>query len=296
MTSDVMNPPVFSIGDIEVRRIVEIYAPFKTPEEMFPQDAEAARAAVDAARAEIEPWALDPATGKFILVVQSYVLRTTRHTIVVDTCVGCHKSYPTIPPWHQRTDDSWLTRLTAAGVDPSAVDYVLCTHLHGDHVGWNTRRVDGRWEPTFPNATYLMTSIDEAFIKEARPATYEESVSPVIMANQARLVDTEFLLDDEVRLERTPGHTPGHVAVRLRSKGQEALLTGDVFHCHLQCAHPEWRFFSDADPAQAAITRRRLFDAHCETGRLILPAHLPAPTIGRIARQGDAYRFEFIEM
>ena len=293
MTDDRLLPPPFKVGNVEVRRVVEIYAPFRTLAGMFPQDAEVAEAAVEAMRGDLEGWALDPKSGMLILAIQTYVLRTSRHVIVVDTCVGCGKSYPSIPAWHMRTNDRWLRTLAEAGVDRAEVTHVLCTHLHGDHVGWNTMQVDGKWVPTFPNATYLMTATDERFIQTARPETWVESVSPVIAAGQAQLVETDFALDDEVWIEPSPGHTPGHVCVHVRSQGEEAMLTGDAFHSTIQCRHPELRFFSDADPEQAVRTRRAIFEATAETDRVILPAHFPLPTIGHVVRDGEAFGFRF---
>ncbi|MEC9431690.1 MAG: MBL fold metallo-hydrolase [Pseudomonadota bacterium] len=293
MSADPLLPPVFRVGDVEVIRVIEILAPFRLPEETWPESAEEVRAALDALGDDLPEGLIDPETGMVILAIQTYVLKTARRTIVVDTCVGCDKTYPSIPAWHQRTNRSWLARMAAAGVAPESVDYVLCTHLHGDHVGWNTQLLDGRWVPTFPNATYLMTSVDEAYVKQARPATWAESVNPVIEAGQARLVETDYALDDEVWLEPTPGHTPGHVAVRIKSNGEEAVLTGDTFHSPLQCRFPDWRFFSDDDPARAVITRRALFESLAESGRLVLPAHFPPPTVGWVTVEGDAFGFRY---
>jgi len=151
---------------------------------------------------EFSPWALCSETGKLILAIQTYVLRTARHTILVDTCVGCDKA-SSIPVWHMRTDTSWLERLLSVGVAPQTVDYVFCTHLHGDHIGWNT-------VPVFPNAKYIFAKKEIEFaqsvVTEARSKAYAQSVLPVLEANQAQLVDTDFALDDEVWLTPTPGH------------------------------------------------------------------------------------------
>lgn len=289
--SATLSPLAFKVGAITVQRVMEMEIPFLTPAEMFREVD--STAAIAARRAQLEPWALDPATGKLILAVQSYLLRTRRHTVLIDTCVGCDKTYTSLPFWHQRTDRGWLDRLAAAGVSREAVDYVLCTHLHGDHCGWNTMLENGRWVPTFPNAKYVMAREEVAFIEATRPWTYSESVSPVIEAGRAELVDQDFALDDEIWLERLPGHSPAHAAVNLRSEGVEAVMIGDAMHSPLQCAYPDWAFFSDHDPVKAVETRRRMLEANCDSDRLVMTAHFPSPSCGHVVREGEAYGFRF---
>mgnify|MGYP001820520449 CR=1 FL=1 len=157
----------FHFGDIRIDRIVEMEIPFRSVDDSY---AGLDRDAFDAVRPAFEPWALEPETEKLILAIQTYLIRTPHHTILVDTCVGCGKTSKFFPGWHRRTDNAWLRRLAAAGVQPEAVDYVFCTHLHSDHCGWNTRLLDGRWVPTFPNATYVMA---------------EHEVMPMIAAERA---------------------------------------------------------------------------------------------------------------
>ena len=236
MTSPInLTPPPFRIGNIEVQQVVEMQAPFFRTDEFLPT-ADSDR--VQALKPKFKPWALCPQTGKLILAVQTYVVRTSKHTILLDTCVGCDK-VSGIPEWHMRNDVGWLTRLASVGVAPESVDYVFCTHLHGDHVGWNTLLRDGRFVPTFPRAKYIFAKREIDFqsvqTQENRKRCYEQSVVPVLEAGQAQLVDTDFALDDEVWLEPTPGHTPGHVAVHLRSAGVEAVMVGDAIHSPLQC-------------------------------------------------------------
>ena len=280
-----------AVGDILVRRVLEMEIPFRTPESLFP---DFTPEAIDAHRHWMEPWALCPETGKMILAVQSYLVRTRRHTILVDTCMGCDKTYESYAPWHKRTDRVWLTRLGAAGVGPEDIDYVFCTHLHADHCGWNTQLVDGRWVPTFPNAKYILAKREVEHVQTVPSLQYQESVLPVIEAGQAVLVDTDFALDDQVRLEPTPGHTPGHVAVGLASNGHQAVLCGDLVHCPIQCIYPAWRFWIDSDQDLAKETRRNFLEANCERGRLVLTAHFPSPSMGHVLADGDAFRFRFL--
>lgn len=280
-----------SVGDIAVTRLLEMEMPFRTPEEAF---IEATAENVAPHRHWLEPHTLCPASGKLILAVQSYLLRTSRHTILIDTCVGCDKQNAWFPPWHQRQDASWLASLAAAGVAPEAVDFVLCTHLHSDHCGWNTQLRDGRWVPTFPNAKYIFAKREVEHYDAEPNESYQESVLPVIEAGQAVLVAMDHALDDEVWLQPTPGHTPGHVAVNLASRGQEAVMCGDLIHSPLQCAHPDWRYGIDWDPELAKKTRRDFLEAQSESERTVLTAHFPSPSIGHVVAQDDTFRFRFI--
>jgi glyoxylase-like metal-dependent hydrolase (beta-lactamase superfamily II) len=208
--------------------------------------------------------------------------------------MGCDKSYESFMPWHKRSDRIWLTRLKAAGVGPEDIDYVFCTHLHADHCGWNTQLRDGRWVPTFPNAKYILARREVEHVQTVPSRQYHESVLPVIEAGQAELVDTDFALDDQVWLEPTPGHTPGHVAVGLASNGHEAVMCGDLIHCPIQCLYPAWRFWIDSDQGQGIDTRRDFLEANCERGRLVMTAHFPSPSMGHVLADGDAFRFRFL--
>ena len=287
-----MAPPdQTALGDIVIQRVAEMEIPFLTAEELF---IDATQEAVNAERDWMEPWALCPDSGRLIIAVQSYLVRTSRHTILIDTCVGCDKSNEWFAPWYRRTDRSWLSRLAAAGAQPQDIDYVLCTHLHSDHCGWNTQLIDGRWVPTFPNAKYVMARREAEHAETGSGYTYSERILPVIEAGQAVLVDMDHALDDEIWLEPTPGHTPGHVAVGLASNGQEAVMCGDLMHCPIQCVHPEWRYRIDTDPLLANETRRKFLEASCEGGRLVMTAHFPAPSMGHVAREGEAFRFRFL--
>lgn len=281
----------FALGDITVQRIVESEEPFLTLPQLF---AEAPPEAIEQHRQWLEPWALCPETGKVILPVQSYLVRTSRHTILIDTCVGNHKTGNWHPPWHMRRDRTWLERLAAAGFQPEDIDYVLCTHLHGDHCGWNTTLQDGRWVPTFANAHYIISKREYDNSESMGGSTFEESILPIMEADQAVLVDMDHALDDEVWLEPTPGHTPGHVAVRLASNNTRAVMCGDIMHSPIQCAHPEWVFTSDRDPELARKTRRRFLESECESGDLVLTAHFPSPSMGHIVAKEDAFRFRYI--
>lgn len=285
-----LTPPPFRIGDMTVQRIMEMQLEFRLPGEMFPA---ATPEEVAALAPQFTPWAIHPHSGMAILAIQSYLVRTARHTTLIDTCIGCGKTNTRIPSWAGRTDRSWLKRLGQAGVAPEQVDYVFCTHMHADHSGWNTRLLDGRWVPTFPNAKYIFARTEVEHAERAGLPQYAENVLPVIAAGQAILVDSDHALDDGLWLEPTPGHTPGHVAVNLRSGAEHALMWGDMVHSPLQCLRPDWWFAVDTDPAQSVATRRRVLETCAGKNRLVLPAHFPAPSVGRIERAGDAFRFRY---
>jgi glyoxylase-like metal-dependent hydrolase (beta-lactamase superfamily II) len=279
------------IGAVTIARALEMIMRFD-PAVFFPETTPADWAPH---RGWLEPDALDPQTGELLLPVQSYLLRTAHHTILIDSCVGNHKDRPNRPAWHQKTDDTYLQALGALGVGPADVDYVMCTHLHPDHVGWNTRLEGGRWVPTFPNARYVFTRKEleawQASDDRFRRLALEDSVLPVVAAGQAQLVTNDFALDDQIRLEPTPGHTPYHVAICLASGGERAVLSGDLMHSPIQCLHPEWTVAPDSDAALAKRTRRAFLERHAGSGTLICTAHFPLPSIGRIEADGGAFRF-----
>lgn len=224
------------------------------------------------------PWAQpDYVTpeGKAKMTVRSLIIESGDVTILVDTCLGNDKER-NIPIWSNRSGP-FLDDLTAAGFPPESIDLVLCTHLHVDHVGWNTRLVDGAWVPTFPNARYLFGADEWAYWSvngnEEDAALMADSVRPIFDADLVDLVSTDHQLTPEVSLEPTPGHTPGHVSVRLRSAGAEAVITGDISHHPCQLAHPEWGANVDVDQVRSEATRRAFFAANADRDVLVLGTH-----------------------
>ena len=175
----------------------------------------------------------------------------------------------------------------------------MCTHLHWDHVGWNTRLEDGRWVPTFPNARYViarreyehMDALHRRGDTGMHGLAFADSVLPVMRAERALLVDDDYALEDGVWLEPCPGHTPGNVVINVRSRGERGVFPGDVLHSPLQVARPGWSSRACDDPTLAAISRRRFVERHADTGNLVMPAHFLAPSAGRIERRGKAFAF-----
>jgi len=273
---------LLKIGDVEIWRILDMNGPFMSPESLFPN------AGPDVARKieAVVPGSVDPISGKLIIPIQGFLLKTPRHTVLVDACVGNHKDNG-YTGWANREDARFMASLVASGTAPSEIDFVLCTHLHPDHVGWNTRLEDGRWVPTFANARYLLPEADLAEAQAAPTSCYTESVLPVVAAGQALRVRAPHRLTEEIDLIATHGHSPGHVSVRVQSGGRTAIITGDALHSAAQCHHPDWHFKFDADPAQAVTSRRQLLETVSDSRARLIGSHFALPSIGHVtARSG----------
>lgn len=239
------------------------------------------------------------ADGEVRLAFHALVVETPQRRIVVDTCVGNAKQRPMQPFWNELST-SFLESLAAAGMPPDSVDTVVCTHLHVDHVGWNTRLVDGRWVPTFRNARYLFgrrefehcaATLNQGVVHGLHASVFMgDSVQPVFDAGLADLVEADHRLCDEVRLVPTHGHTPGHVSVLIESQGRRALITGDTIHHPAQVAHPDWSLAADNDRAAAVATRSRLLDTHAGDGLLFIGTHWAGRSCGYVERDGATFR------
>jgi glyoxylase-like metal-dependent hydrolase (beta-lactamase superfamily II) len=229
-----------------------------------------------------------------IASVHALIVESQGQRIMVDTCIGNDKTLA-IKFWSNRKGP-FLDDLNSAGFPPESIDTVLCTHLHPDHVGWNTSLINGRWTATFPRAQYLFGRVEwEHWDREDRetPSTLmEQSVRPIIDAGLHRLVESDHRINDEVWLEPTPGHTHGHVSVRIRSEGKEAAITGDIMHHPVQMARPHWKCVADLDPEKAIATRIDFMKRFADTPTLVIGTHFAAPTAGHIVRDGDVFRFE----
>ena len=278
-----------TLGRLRISAVVERAGP--TPPQWLLPDA--TPEAVERHREWLAPHFLD-AKGRFLQSIHAFVIQAPGFTALVDTCVGNDKDRGGRKPFHMM-QTSFLQDLAAAGVRPDAVDLVVCTHLHVDHVGWNTRLDNGRWVPTFSRARHLFARTEwEHWSSEQDEDTRRimaDSVTPVLDAGLADLVAMDHRISDEMSLEPTPGHTPGHVSVRLRSQGVEAVITGDLMHCPVQVAEPDWCSHFDTDPAQARKTRRAFCERYADTDVLVLGTHFDHPTAGRIVRHGAAWRF-----
>jgi glyoxylase-like metal-dependent hydrolase (beta-lactamase superfamily II) len=250
-----------------------------------------------ASREEIQklPWLIPhfaTEEGRLKMSIHSLIVETPMRRIVVDTGLGNDKQGRGVPTWNNR-NTPFLEALTAAGFPPDTIDTVLCTHLHVDHVGWNTRLVGGAWVPTFPNARYVFERTEYEYWRDysdtpERAAVFNDSVKPIVDAGKAELIASDARLTEEITMIPTPGHSPGHMSLHITSDGAEGLLTGDVAHHPCQMAHLDWSSTADSDPHQAADTRRRLFSRVADRPVLVIGGHFDA---GLLMRDGEAFKF-----
>lgn len=278
----------FKIGDAVITRVEEVNLPVYSLRDVFPE-------CTDEIIAEHKQWMAPhhyhPESGRIRLSVHSWLLDVAGKKILIDCCCGNNKRKPGRPFW-ENLNEPYLERLAAAGARPDEIDMVMCTHLHHDHVGWNTVNRDGQWVPTFPNARYVFNQPDIEYFAaidkdpEKGPAemgTFRECVLPILEAGRADIVSGQKQrLNDFIEIDSAPGHSPGHVVFKLESKGEKGVFTGDVLHHLLQVYYPHWNFPKNSDPAQARLSRGKILDLLAESGALMLPGHVGAPFAGRI--------------
>ena len=286
---------MFEVDDMTIHRIVEDEKGYTPALEFLPgltpAMLEENRSWMEAAKA------LNPADDTLVLCFQSYVVRTPHHTVLIDSCIGNGKTRPR-PAWSGKQDTNYMSSLTAAGVGVEDIDFVMCTHLHVDHVGWNTKLENGRWVPTFPNARYLFTQTEYDYweAENAREPIecIVDSVLPIVAAGRADLVTNTHALNDYVRLMPSPGHTIDHFAVALGRGADRAVVTGDLIHSPLQAKYPELSMRIDYDAAQGVASRRAFLEKYCDTDTLCCTAHFPSPSAGHIKRWGEGFRCEMV--
>ncbi|MET8629340.1 MBL fold metallo-hydrolase [Kitasatospora sp. NPDC004669] len=269
-----------TLGDVNVARVIEYEGTTRAPEAMF---TDVAPQAWEEHRSWLAPDYWDVEAGLLRSCVQTWVLRSGGATILIDTGVGDAKERPAMAAFH-RLNTGYLSRLQAAGVAPEDVDVVVNTHLHADHVGWNTRLVDGEWIPTFPNAQYLFPRADYEFwnpansyrrrMEVANQNVFEDSVVPVVQAGQAVLWDESHVIDANMRLVATPGHTPGSSVVEVASGTDRAVFVGDLLHNPVQVVEPDCNSCFCEDEEAARASRRRVLGQAADEGKLVFPAHL----------------------
>lgn len=281
----------WQIGKVKVTRIIELEVaggtrfilPQATPEAVKPMQWMVPHFATE--------------DGKLIMSVHALVIETPERLMLVDTCIGNDK-VRSIPAWNLR-HGPFLQELAKAGYVPEQFDTIMCTHLHVDHVGWNTRLIDGIWVPTFPNARYLIGKQEFQYWSEVDPTTMGEdimsdSIQPVLEAGLVDLVASDHRVSREVRLKPTPGHTPGHVSIRIESEGEQALITGDCIHHPCQIEQLDWSSSADFDSTAATETRKRLLAEHSESPILIIGTHFATPSAGYIKRKADTYYLDVL--
>ena len=232
--------------------------------------------------------------GKLRMSIHALIVETPTMTIMVDTCLGNDKQGRRVPTWNDR-QGRFLADIAGAGYPKDKIDVVMCTHLHVDHVGWNTMLVDGQWKPTFPRARYIFGRTEFEHWATQREAehmltVFEDSVRPIVDANLHELVEADHRLCPEVRFVPSHGHSPGHCSVMIESKGEKALITGDFAHHPCQFARPEWSSTADFDKAAGEATRRRMLAELAGAPVLVIGTHFAGATAGHVVRDGVAYR------
>jgi glyoxylase-like metal-dependent hydrolase (beta-lactamase superfamily II) len=285
---------MLTIGDFDVIRIEE--GVFHQTKAIFRQWTDDV---LNRHRDLLVPHFFEPGADAFRVSIHSYAIRSSEGVILIDTCAGNAKPRP-LSPRFSHLDTPYLQRLRAAGITPDDVRTVICTHLHVDHIGWNTRLSGDRWVPTFPNARYLFSRVEV----EARdpdggavgaPAEaqlpFRDSVAPILAAGQAQLVAGDERLDDAIDLVPIPGHAPGQFAVRLRQNGREVLFAADVMHLPIQVYYPEWNSMYCEIPELAAATRQKTLESCADRDCLVLPTHFCFPHGGRVVRSGEQFAF-----
>jgi glyoxylase-like metal-dependent hydrolase (beta-lactamase superfamily II) len=279
----------WNIGDVKITLLRE-------QEPHWPGTMITANATVDALKNEREwlsPFLDD--SNKILLSIHALLVESEGRRILVDTCVGNDKPRPGFADFNN-LHTPFLSDMQKAGVSRESIDTVVCTHLHLDHVGWNTMLVNGNWVPTFPKAKYMMRDREWDHWKKYEGSAdfqkpIEDSVRPVIEAGLAELVEPARKLTGEVWLESTPGHTPGHTSVRISSRGENAVITGDMIHHPIQVAHPEWVCEFDTDPTMASDTRKKFVERYCDQPVHVIGTHFAGPTSGHIVRRNGGFRF-----
>ena len=277
----------WQIGNVSITRIIETEDTSMTAEIMLP-DATPERVL---AIGWLRPHFVDD-DGRLISSIYSLLLESQGKRLVVDTCLGNDKPRA-VPDWNQR-QGRFLDEIAAAGFPRESVDYVVCTHLHPDHVGWNTMLVNGAWVPTFPNARYLFSQADWDWLDQA-PVTplgdyCGDSVRPIIAAGLAELITPDHAITDEVQLVSTPGHSPGHLSVRIESGSDRAIITGDLMHHPCQIAQPKWCSNFDFDQGRALTTREDFIAGHSGEPVLVIGTHFATPSAGYIVPDGATHR------
>ena len=291
----------FSIGSLVLNRIDEMCGPAVDPWFLLPE------LPIDAIERNLDwiaPFFFDTAESKLILSLHGWIVRTKHHTVLIEACGGNQKNRPEYPRVHQ-LETPWLERLRTSGVAPEEIDYVFCSHLHVDHIGWFTELKDGRWVPTFPNARYLIAQREfDNWNPETRALPqlalqgdcFEDCVVPIVDSGQAVLVDDGHQIDDGLSIEASYGHTLGHCSVRACSGGETGIFCGDIVHSPIEMTYPHVNTYACEDQQAARASRRALLEEAAEFGHRLLPAHFPPPFSScLVERDGEGFQVLAVE-
>lgn len=290
-----MTQDYFGVGNAKITRIEEMLDTSFKASHFFP----------DWHRDHIAPhldWLAPryyrPETDALVLSMHSWIVDTGRHLVLIDACIGNDKDRLPRAHWHQM-NTPYLERMRAAGIEPEQIDFVMCTHMHADHIGWNTRLQNGRWVPTFPNARYVFSKTEyehwtaNEFPNPLMRTAFNDSVLPVIESGRAQIIEEGEDIDPALKIRNAPGHTPGNVCIHLESSGSRAVFAGDVIHHPMQVWHPDWRTVACMDPETSVRSRRQMLEHCVEHNALLLPAHFAAPHGGHVHREADHFRLQW---
>ena len=291
---------MIKLGPYEIHRIEELILPYAGYADLIP---DMPAELLDEHSDVLTPHQLQAETGRIVLSFHSWLIRTRHNWILIDTCIGNHKIYERkeLAAFSQ-LDTAYLTRLRGAGAAPEDIDYVFCTHLHFDHCGWNTSMVDGRWQPTFPNARYLCHQKELEHWSSAQGDDYDmgpnsgvfdANVQPLIEAGLLEGVEDGYEIEDGVRLRLAAGHTPGHTVLELGREGSQGLFSGDLIHAVMQTYGPQYTTVFCNNGEEAAETRRRTLERIADRSTLLFPAHFGHPHYGRVESTASGFRFVF---
>lgn len=301
-----------ALGDFTIRKFVESTGNMAVPAMAF----EGMRPEKLAELSRVMDPRCGEGNGMIYISMHTFVLQTGRLNILIDTCNGNDKTRSGVMAGMNMLSHDYLGNLAALGLKPEDIDVVMCTHLHSDHVGWNTRLENGVWVPTFPNARYLMSELDVTYYGGLPPdhpqypltrECYDDSVLPVLNSGQAELVRTGHVVEREIGngvwMEGFPGHTPGNMVIHAQCNAGHghghrpghAIFSGDVFHHPLQIQDPTFHINADDDPEAGLRTRRHFIETFADTGTILLAAHFPEPTAGTVVRRDGGTVFKFLE-
>ncbi len=246
---------------------------------------------------------MDEDRDTLVVSIHTWLVRTPDHVILIDTGSGNDKERPRNPSFHHQSLP-FLDGLHEAGVEPEDVDFVINTHLHVDHSGWNTVLQDGKWVPTFKNARYFFPRVEQKYYSSAAShndvnipsyGVYEDSVQPIIDAGLVDFIDSEggpFL--DRFTFLPTPGHSIGHMSVLLESDNEAAIFAGDVMHHPIQVERPDLNTVFCEFLEQAVQSRRRVLDLAADNPAMYFSTHFPGSSAGYITRDGEKFRWSYV--
>ena len=296
------SSPTYRVGAAEVTRISDLELRDFTPEKLYPG---AWTPETLSSHPEwFPPWTMDEERKHLLMSVHSWLIRERGRTTLVDTGAGNDKERPD-SKYFDRLSTSYLSNLAAAAVRPEDVDFILTTHVHVDHVGWNTRLEDGVWVPTFPNARYIFSGEEHAFFTDKANlternrtsfATQKDSVDPIIKAGLADRINIDGAAPiPGFRFEGTPGHSPYHASIIFESEGRTAFFSGDVMHHPIQVHRPDWNAMFDADGEAAKRSRAWALSFAVEREAQVFSSHFPGSSTGYVRAETSGFGWESLD-